>query len=223
VQLRRTIAAALVIFSLSGCDSFKNDSERLATAEAEAAGRAYGERTAEIEALAREAAVYQGCEWLIPICPASITDPGKRIVDGGYAMSGGTSSYFWIIVVLKFLAVGAGLAVFLATLASLYYRWLQPGAKKLAEAKEVIASSHQQAAEITKTATTNAARIDEEAARAHQDLLDGTKALLDQKKRLEADLETLRAHREADTRKLQKVREEIKLAQAEKDLMRGFD
>jgi len=223
MQPRRAITAALIVLSLSGCDAFRSEADLIAARAAEEHSRAQGIRQAEFDAMAREIAVYQGCEWGIPMCPDSITDAGRWAVSQGYAVSGATSSYFWIIIILKSLAFGAGVAAFLATLGRLYYRWVLPSAKQLSEAKEVISSAHRQSVEIIKTANANASKINEEAARTHQVLLDGAKVLLSQKKRLEADLNALRTDRETESTKLQQLQEEIKLAKAEKDLMRGFD
>jgi len=222
---RAITAAALVALSLSltGCDAFKSESDRLATAEAEAAGHAYGERQAEIDHLAREVALYKACQFLVPVCPSSLTEEGERIAVGSYAMTGGTSSFFWLIVIIKLIAAGSLFAAFAVAFTVLYKRLVMPSAKKLAEAQETIASAERKAAELIQEAIKNAARINENATTELQNIKASTQALLNQKKHLAADLKVLSATHATEEEKLQKIREEIDLTKAEKDLMRGFD
>jgi len=224
MQLRRAIAAAvLVALSLSGCRFFESDADRRANAEAEAASRAYGARLAELDHLAREVALYHGCQFLVPICPSSLTETGEGIAAGSYAMTGGTSSVFWIIVIIKLMAAGSLFAAFAVAFSLLYKRLVMPSAKKLAEAQETIALANQKAEELTQEAIDNAARINEKAATTLQNTQATTKGLLDQKKRIEADLTALAAALDAGKSQLLTLQEEIKQAQDEKDLMRGFD
>jgi len=79
--MTRLLVLVLVLV-LTGC----GDDEALRAENArlrEALAAQQGQRQAELDALARAASVAAACDWLVPTCPASVADPGRRALAAG--------------------------------------------------------------------------------------------------------------------------------------------
>lgn len=96
---------------------------------------------AMIESLQNEAAIYQACNYLIPVCPQSMTEKGKEAIKYGY--SGGVET-FWYLLILKFAAFGALFGVVIISLNYGFLKLIKPSEEKIAQAKELIDTAQNQ-------------------------------------------------------------------------------
>lgn len=138
----------LLFFALliTGCDaqraSMLQENERLKT-EVSQLKEASANRQAEIDYMASQASIAAGCDYLIPVCPASAVDTGRKALAGGYGGTGGW--LFWLAFILKWLAVGAavggcvGVSIWIWQLAG------KPEKTKADEARKAIAQAQEKA------------------------------------------------------------------------------
>jgi hypothetical protein len=148
------VLTILLIFFLAGCDVVV-DEKKIRNLEDENAllqdevfklkieinkqqneeYRNYVSKKAEIESLETAAAIYQACNYLIPVCPSSMTEKGKEAIKNGY---GGGIETFWYWLILKFAALGAFIGVFTTFFHFLSLRFNRPEEQEILEAKKVI-------------------------------------------------------------------------------------
>jgi chromosome segregation ATPase len=148
----------LLIFFLAGCDV---DEKKIKKLEDENASlqdevfklktelnkqqnedyRNYVSKKAAIESLETDAAIYQACEYLIPVCPSSMIEKGKEANKNGF---GGGIETFWYLLILKFAALGALIGAFATSLHFLSLRFIKPEEQKILEAHELITTAEDQ-------------------------------------------------------------------------------
>ncbi|HDR9153426.1 TPA: hypothetical protein QDA88_005871 [Burkholderia vietnamiensis] len=120
MSAHRLVAPLLIVLVLSGCD----DSERLIAENRQLRAELHARQSelselevrlqTGIEARRTDAAVAAGCDFLVPICPSSITAAGRDALAQGY--SPGSKGLFWIIVFVKTLLVGCAIGAVLGAL-----------------------------------------------------------------------------------------------------------
>jgi predicted nucleic acid-binding Zn-ribbon protein len=101
----------------------------------------YVSKKAEIDSLETAAAIYQTCNYLIPICPPSMTEKGKEAIKNGY---GGGIETFWYWLILKLAALGALLGTFAAFFHFLSLRWVKPEEQQISKAHKLIETAENQ-------------------------------------------------------------------------------
>lgn len=132
--MTRLLALLLVVLALAGCGDERALQARVRALEAQLAEQ-QGQRQAELEAASRAASVAAACDWLVPTCPSSVTDPGRRALAAG--VSPGALS-LWLIagkaaLLLLPLAAAGGLSGWLWT------RWSRPALAEAARARALLA------------------------------------------------------------------------------------
>jgi chromosome segregation ATPase len=154
----KVLTIPILLIFLAGCDV---DEKKIKKLEAENASlqdevfklkielskqqnedyRSYVAKKAEIESLENDAAIYQACNYLIPICPSSMTEKGKEAIKNGFI--GGIET-FWYLLILKFAALGALIGAFATSLHFLSLRFIKPEEQKILEAHELITTAEEQ-------------------------------------------------------------------------------
>lgn len=130
VRLLLFILAALV---LSGCDTeARREAERRAALLQQQLEQQYGSRKADIEELNRQADLAQACDYVIPICPSSMTEPGYEAIAAGFA--GGTW-VFWALVLVKVVVLASAMTAVLVTAWWGTVLLIEPAHEKVEEAK----------------------------------------------------------------------------------------
>lgn len=130
-----TFAVTLLI----GCSDDAAENRRLrdevAKLEQQLVTRA-AEHSSEIAYHERQAAIAAGCDWVVPLCPDTVTRPGRQAQDAGY--SGGSNRLFWGIVLLKLILAATGPAA-LAITGLLGWEWLlRPSRAQTSEARKLV-------------------------------------------------------------------------------------
>ena len=152
------VLTILLIFFLAGCDV---DEKKIKKLEAENASlqdevfklkleinkqqkedyRNHINNKAKIESFEKNAAIYQACNFLIDICPSTMTSPGKEAIKYGF---GGGVETFWYLLILKFAAFGALFGAFATSLHFLSLRFIKPEEQKIFEAHKLIETAENQ-------------------------------------------------------------------------------
>lgn len=131
----------VLVLMLAGCGD-----ERALRAEVrqlrEALAAQQGQRQAELDALARAASLAAACDWIIPTCPSSVTEPGRRALAAG--VSPGALS-LWLIagkaaLLLLPLAAAGGMGGWA------WARWSRPALAEAARARALLAEADQRQA-----------------------------------------------------------------------------
>ena len=103
-MLSRQILIVLALAAVtSGCDSPVSNlvalhQEKIQSLEFQLQEQAAA-KAVEIEFYEQQASVAAGCDWLIPVCPDSMAEPGRDAQANGYG--GATRWPFWLFLVLK--------------------------------------------------------------------------------------------------------------------------
>jgi hypothetical protein len=111
--------------------------------------RFYASNKATIESFEKDAAIYQACNYLFPVCPQSMTEKGKEAIKYGY---GGGVETFWYLLILKFAAFGAFLGLAIVFLNLGFLKLIEPSGLKVAKAKELIDTAQDQVKALKKEA-----------------------------------------------------------------------
>jgi chromosome segregation ATPase len=152
------VLTILLIFFLAGCDvdekKIKNLEDENTSLQDEVFNlkielskqqsedyRNYVSKKAEIDSLETAAAIYQACNYLIPICPSSMTEKGKEAIKNGF---GGGIETFWYWLILKFAALGALIGAFTTFFHFLSLRWVKPEEQKISKAHKLIETAENQ-------------------------------------------------------------------------------
>lgn len=190
----------LIALALTGCGDAAQlaDENRRLRKELQEAATALDERWVERQAdLAywrREATIAAACDYLIPLCPASMTAPGHEAIANGEYGGGGT--LFWGLVAAKLAALGAGLGALWLALHIGFLLLIAPRREALREAQATIA-----AAEARATAAHARAREAERRLTQILDEIDEAEqrraAALDAAEHEQKNLETMRQARAA--------------------------
>lgn len=187
----RALAFAAIL--LTGCcaDEWKKIErlERQLLAAENAIANEHGKREAELAESERRAAIAQACEYLISACPADMVEPGLAEIDAG-ATGGGV--YFWVLVILKFLALGSMSGGVLMGAAAVWASATRPALAKKAAAEKLIAEAQAKAQALRAQAGADAAAAQQDAAKAKAQL----KQLRQAQAEAQAQLEQLRAEHE---------------------------
>ena len=142
-------------------DLLRQQLDECQAAMAQKQAAAFGERQALLEYGERQAAIAAGCDWLVPICPASVTDAGHQAQSKGYG--GGGSGWYWAIALGKLLALGAILGSAAAAAAWGWVRHAAPARDAVAAARRDIETAEARAAAAQRAALQ--AEIEERQAR----------------------------------------------------------
>lgn len=100
------------------------------TLEAQLDGKLW-QRKAELDYLESQAGLVLGCDFLVPLCPDSLTKVGRQAQAEG--IGGGNSLNFWWLVLLKLGAVGVA---FGGAIGATYASWVQVGKPKSEEVRQ---------------------------------------------------------------------------------------
>jgi len=149
----RGLTALLLVASLAGCADreaveklrIERDQlqQQLATQQAQrAADLAYWERQASIAA---------GCDYGVPLCPDSVVAQGRQAQAEGYG--GGTSPWFWLAFVLKWVAGLGGLGAMFGVAVLMWIRLISPARDALERAQSTIQEEQAKAAAARQQAT----------------------------------------------------------------------
>ncbi len=136
--------AAIVVLALAGC----RDSDtielrnRVAICESKLADQKATE-AARIEHLERAAGIAAGCDWLVPVCPASAVELGRDALKAGYT---GATSIFLLALLAKCAVIGALAGGLIGALVYLRTRLLAPARADIDAALEAIATAQDQVA-----------------------------------------------------------------------------
>lgn len=108
MRMRYAVACIFALL-LTGCDSY--ESQRVTALRAEIKElesmirRDEAERRAELDYWMQQVAFAAACDYVIPVCPASITEAGRSMSHFGPG-----PKLFWLLVTMKFFAFGALIA-----------------------------------------------------------------------------------------------------------------
>lgn len=144
-QLKKAGLAAIAAAVLAGCAGSSDEAarQRIASLEAEVVTLQDKLDTQSVETdrkiayWEKQASVAAGCDVLLPLCPASITEAGHAAQLAGYG--GGTSWPFWLALFGKLAAVGALLGALVSAVRVLWLVWGRPTAKASKQAGQLIA------------------------------------------------------------------------------------
>lgn len=141
--MTRLLVLLMVLLMLTGCGCGDNaalraEIERLREDLAAQEGR----RQAEIDALSRAASVTAACDWLVPVCPDSMTALGRSALEAGYGPD--RLSLVLMTAKLCLLLLPVGLASGLAGWA--WAQWSRPALRQAAEARALLAEAEQRQA-----------------------------------------------------------------------------
>lgn len=154
MQAHRLAAqCALSLALLGGCSSNIEESKKLhveITELRQQLASRTAERSAELAYHERQAGIAAACDWVVPLCPASITSPGKEAQEAGFG--GGDDFLFWTIFLLKILIAGTGVGTFSMTLL-LGWNWLlNPSRARTEAARQLIQQARADARRLTSAA-----------------------------------------------------------------------
>jgi len=182
---------ALILAGCNRSDSSFYEVQRLR----EALQKQEGTRRAELEAMATNAAIAEACDFLVPLCPASVTTPGHDAIRLG--ITGGASWIFWGAVLAKLAALGALLGAAFGVARLHWLKLGKPARREIEKANNLIDQAEQRAREATREAI----RLDHKNEQAQLQLeqlqlqleqltqeVDSHKARLDETKTLQAAL-----------------------------------
>lgn len=203
---RASLIAALVAALLTGCNE---DVGRLQSENAslrQKLAQQAGERQANLEYIEQQAGIAAGCDWLLPLCPASIVETGREFQAKGYG--GGYSAPFWLAFILKLLAAGAFLGSLGGIAAWLWVQIGRPEADAVAKAERLV----EQGDKLAKAAQQRAAQ-----AEAKSVLLDKANG------EAQAALDGLNQQIEAGKRELDTLNREIAATKAAQAALNAFD
>lgn len=167
----RVLLLAFSAILLTGCCTQELEKitrlERQLLAAENAIANERGKREAELEESERRAAIAQACEYLISGCPADMVEPGLAEIAAG-ATGGGI--YFWVLVILKFLALGSMSGGVLMGAAAVWASATRPALAKKAAAEKLIAEAQQSAEALRAQAQAQAADAAQAALQAKKQL-----------------------------------------------------
>jgi len=203
-----------ILVLLVGCsdDKLKAENEQLRqqlaeyqTAIVQKQADARGRREAELAYFEGQAGIAAGCDWLIAVCPASITDSGHQAQKDGFA--GGESGWFWVIALGKLLALAAVLGAALGSTAPaaarVWYRYTAPAREAAAAARrdietaEACVAAAKQAAMQAESEELHARANLQVARRQMSDLQDELQSTQNALQEAQTELEEVRAVRAA--------------------------
>lgn len=141
-------------FFISGCDQNAEllraekkaaDAEARYTALVEKVNGDYAERIAKLNEKTdywdSQATRAAACDYLIPICPSSLTAAGREAIAAGY---GGAGVGFYALVAAKLAALVAVVAAALGALAAVFYRFVMPARSEVEAARAAVAGAGDQ-------------------------------------------------------------------------------
>jgi hypothetical protein len=219
--MRHALIAIFLAGSLTGCgDAAKMlnlslENERLKTENADlreqikeattAINFDFAQRKADLEHWQREATIAAACDYIIPICPESMTIAGRTAIAKEEYSGGGT--LFWVLVGAKFSTFAFALAAFFLTIRYGALIWIEPEHERIEQAKATIKEAE------GKAKATNA-RAREAELRLEQIWEDIERA---EKERAEADEAAQKARRAVETE-----REALETIQLAKNALIGL-
>lgn len=186
---RAPLTVALVAALMSGCSEdvsrLQTENEQLRSLLSQQAGQ----RQADLAHLEAQAGLAAGCDWLVPLCPASVVEPGRKAQAAGFG--GGYSFPFWLAFIGKLLATGALLGGLGGIGAWFWVQIGRPEAEAVAKAERLV----EQGDKIAKAAQQRAAQAEAKAAQLHKANGEAQAALDDLTQRIEAGKRALDAQR----------------------------
>ena len=147
---RLAAGCALALAFLGGCSSNLEESKKLhdeiLDLRQQLESRS-AERSAELVHQERQAAIAAACDWVAPLCPASITSPGRKAQEAGFG--GGADFLFWTIVLLKTLIAGVGAGAFSIMLILASDTLLRPSRVRTEAARKLVEQARADAQRLT--------------------------------------------------------------------------
>lgn len=201
----RTLTVVLVLVGLlAGCDAgqLHAENKNLRQQLAQQAGK----HQAELDFLEQQASIAAGCDWLFPLCPASIVETGHRAQAEGFG--GGNAFPFWLAFIGKLLAIGGFLGGLGGISAWLWIRLGRPESEKLARAERMV----KEADELAKAAQVRAAQEGAKLAQLHGETREAQTAL-----------DKIKTKIEASHRKLEAEKKDLESTKAARDALDAFD
>ncbi|WP_155626236.1 MULTISPECIES: hypothetical protein [Burkholderia cepacia complex] len=126
MSAHRLAVPLLIALTLSGCD----DSERLIAENKQLKADLHARQSelselevrlqTDIEMRRTDAAVAAGCDFLVPMCPSSVTAAGRDALAQGYSPA--SKGLFWIIAFVKAALVGCLIGVALGAFRCTFYK-----------------------------------------------------------------------------------------------------
>lgn len=147
---------------------------------------------ADLEHWQREATIASACDYLIPVCPESMTIPGRTaIAEESYSGGGGL---FWLLVGAKFSAFAFALGTFWLTIRYGALLWIKPEHERIEQAQTTIQEAegkakvaHARAREAEKRLE----RLEDEIEQAERQLKEAQEAAQKARTAVEAEREAL--------------------------------
>lgn len=165
-------------------------------------------RQAEIVYLERQAGIAAACDWIVPLCPASVVATGRQAQAGGFG--GGGSVAFWLVFLAKLAAAGVSIAM---TFSLTHWLWSSinaPRRREIEQARQTI----EEAEETAAAARQRAAQAENAAAEARA----GAEQAAERLKALRQQIEAQKAELES----VKRATEAAKLAQSALDAFDGI-
>lgn len=134
--MTRLLVLVLVLM-LAGCGDAERERElaaRVAVLE-QALAEQRGQRQAELAEQARAASVAAACDWLVPTCPSSVAEPGRRALAAG--VSPGPLGLWLVASKLALLLLPLAAAVGMGGWA--WVRWSRPALAEAEAARALLA------------------------------------------------------------------------------------
>lgn len=126
------------------------------------------ERAAELAYYERQAAIAAACDWVVPLCPPSITSPGRQAQEAGFG--GGADFLFWTIVLLKTLIAGAGAGAFSIMLILASDTLLRPSRTRTEAARKLVEQARADAQHLTSASDRELRALNQAVLNAREDL-----------------------------------------------------
>lgn len=136
---RFSILILFLMFSLSGCETHLREENAKLQAQVQALSKNIQDRAADIAYFENQAGIASGCDFLIPVCPASVVNAGHQAIQAGYG--GGTKLWFWFAFVMKLTALGFIIGTTYGTSVWMWHWAGKPEKRKADEARSAIAQS----------------------------------------------------------------------------------
>lgn len=140
---------------------------------------------------------------MVPLCPESITRPGKEAQGAGFA--GGGDFLFWTIVLLKVLIAGAGIGVFSIMIILASDAFLRPSRVRTEAARKLVQQARADAQRLTSNAQRELLASDQ-AVRDAREQLSNLQAAIEETRNELARLEALLSRQQQNLNAVEEAR-----------------
>jgi hypothetical protein len=207
MQARRLTAwCALALVLLCGCSENREENIKLRhelTELRQQLTRQTAERAAELAYYERQAGIAAACDWVVPLCPESITRPGKEAQGAGFG--GGDDFLFWTIMLLKVLIAGTGVGAFSIALIVASDAFLRPSRVRTEAARKLVQQARADAQRLTSNAQRELLASDQ-AVRDAREQLSNLQAAIEETRNELARLEALLSRQQQNLNAVEEAR-----------------